>query len=291
MLGQAADPVEQVLLKFKQLDLSPYISPPAERPPERIKVYAPDGTLAAETIAPPHFFEYVRPDLIRRAYLSALSARFQPKGTYEGAGKEHSCESFGVGLGIARIPRYKGHLWPRGCMAPNTVGGRRAHPPRPEKKLHEEINWREKNLAIRSAIAATAYKSWVSARGHVIDKVPSLPLAVTEGAEKIERAGGARGLFMALGLWDDVERAARRTRIRAGKGKRRGRRYKEPRSVLVVVSRLGAPLARAVKNFPGVDVVPVDQLNMLALAPGGVPGRLTLWTLPAIERLRQGLFL
>ena len=282
--------VMDVLLKFKQLDFSPYIQPLEEQPPSRIKVYGPDGAYVADIDAPPHFLEPVRPDVIRRAYLSALSARFQPKGVYEGAGKEHSCESFGVGLGIARIPRYKGSLWPRGCFAPNTVGGRRAHPPRVEKKLHEEINRKEKNLAIRSAIAATGYKSWVVARGHVVEKVPSLPLAVTGDAEKISKAKEARKLFETLGLWPDVERAAEGLKIRAGKGKMRGRRYKEPKSVLVVVSSADAPLAAAVRNFPGVDVVAVENINMLVLAPGGVAGRLTLWTVPAVEKLR-GLFL
>ncbi|WP_148682332.1 50S ribosomal protein L4 [Pyrobaculum neutrophilum] len=277
------------LLKFKQLDLSPYIQP-GEKPPEKLKVYGPDGAYIADIDPPLHFMEPVRPDLIRRAYLSALSARFQPKGVYEGAGREHSCESFGVGLGIARIPRYKGSLWPRGCFAPNTRGGRRAHPPKVEKKLHEEINRKEKNLAIRSAIAATAYRSWVAARGHVVDKIPALPLVVVGDAEKVGRAKEARKLLEALGLWPDVERAAAGVKIRSGKGKRRGRRYKEPKSVLVVVSSADVPLAAAVRNFPGVDVVPVDGLNMLVLAPGGAPGRLTLWTVPAVEKLR-GLYL
>ncbi|MEM1924643.1 MAG: 50S ribosomal protein L4 [Pyrobaculum sp.] len=279
--------MREVLLKFKQLDFSPYIKPLEERPPERLKIYNLDGSLVTEVETPFHFYEPVRPDLIRRAYLSALSARFQPKGVYEGAGKEHSCESFGVGLGIARIPRYKGSLWPRGCFAPNTRGGRRAHPPKVEKKLHEEINKKEKALAIRSAIAATAYRSWVSSRGHIIDKVPSLPVVVVDEAEKINRAQKAKKLFEALGLWLDVERAYEGTKIRAGKGKMRGRRYKEPKSVLVVVSEVKTPLAAAVRNFPGVDVVPVEYLNMLVLAPGGVPGRLTLWTYSAIEKLRR----
>jgi large subunit ribosomal protein L4e len=279
-----------VLLKFKQLDLSPYIRPSGEEAPRIIKVFNVDGTYVADIEAPIHFLEPVRPDVIRRAYLSALSARFQPKGVYEGAGKEHSCESPGVGLGIARIPRHKGLLWPRGCFAPNTVGGRRAHPPKVEKKLHEEINKKEKNLAIRSAIAATGYKSWVAARGHAVEKVPSFPLAVVGEAEKISRAKEARKLFETLGLWPDVERAAEGLKIRSGKGKMRGRRYKEPKSVLVVVSSVDAPLIAAVRNFPGVDVVAVDNLNMLVLAPGGAPGRLTLWTVPAVEKLR-GLFL
>jgi large subunit ribosomal protein L4e len=282
--------MNEVLLKFKLLDFSPYLQPLPEGPVRKLKVFSPDGAYVTDIDAPVHFLEPVRPDLIRRAYLSALTARFQPKGVYEGAGKEHSCESFGVGLGLARIPRYKGSLWPRGCFAPNTRGGRRAHPPKVEKKLHEEINKKEKNLAIRSAIAATGYKSWVAARGHVIDKVPALPVVVTEDAEKIGRAKEAKKLFQTLGLWPDVERAAERIRIRAGKGKMRGRRYKEPKSVLVVVSDSKVPLVAAVRNFPGVDVVAVSNLNMLVLAPGGAPGRLTLWTLPAVEKL-GGLFL
>ncbi|MEM3327074.1 MAG: 50S ribosomal protein L4, partial [Thermoproteus sp.] len=147
--------VHEVLLRLKRVDLAPYINPLFGQVPERVAVYGLDGSKVGEIALPPHFFEPVRPDLIRRAFLSALSARFQPKGVSPEAGRSHSCQSFGVGLGIARIPRYKGHLWPRGCFAPNTVGGRRAHPPKVEKKLHEEINKKEKRLAIRSAIAAT----------------------------------------------------------------------------------------------------------------------------------------
>ncbi len=267
------------------LDFTPYIQPPAERPPEVLVVLDLEGRQVATLEPPPHFLEVVRVDLVRRAYLSALSARFQPKGVYEGAGKEHSCESAGVGLGIARIPRHKGSLWPRGCFAPGTRGGRRAHPPRVEKKLHEKINRKEKNLAIRSAIAATAYRSWVTARGHLVDR--QLPLVVVEDVEKVSKTRDVRKIFQALGLWSDVERAARRVRIRAGKGKRRGRRYKEPKSVLVVVGNPEAPLIKAARNLPGVDVVSVDKLNILLLAPGGVPGRLTLWTSAAVERLRS----
>jgi len=89
-----------------------------------------------------------------------------------------------------------------------------------------------------------------------------------------------------------VVRAQRRVRIRAGKGKMRGRRYKEPKSALVVVSRKDAPVIKAVRNMAGVDVIYVDNLSVLHLAPGGAPGRLTLWTQGAIERLgREGLFM
>lgn len=278
------------MLRLRRLDLAPLISPLAEAPKMRVAVYGLNGESVGEVELPLHFLEPVRLDLIRRAYLSALSARFQPKGVSPEAGKSHSCQSFGVGLGIARIPRYKGHLWPRGCFAPNTVGGRRAHPPRVEKKLREEINKRERRLALRSAIAATAYPSLVKARGHVIDGVEQLPIVVAGDAEKLARTEDVKRLLKALRLWQDVERAARGVRVRAGVGKMRGRRYKEPKSLLVVASSDEAPLIKAARNLSGVDAVGVRRLSVLYLAPGGVPGRLTLWTAPAIEELRR-LFL
>ncbi|MEZ0249006.1 MAG: 50S ribosomal protein L4 [Thermoproteus sp.] len=281
--------VHEVLLRLRRVDLAPYISPFGQAP-ERVAVYGLDGSKVGEIALPLHFFEPVRPDLIRRAFLSALSAQFQPKGVSPEAGRSHSCQSFGVGLGIARIPRYKGHLWPRGCFAPNTVGGRRAHPPKVEKKLREEINKKEKRLAIRSAIAATAYIQLVKARGHIVEGIEQLPLVVSGELEQIDRTEKLRAVLQALKVWQDVERAARRTRIRAGVGKMRGRRYKEPKSLLLVASSPTAPVIKAARNLPGVDVVYVGGLSVLHLAPGGAPGRLTLWTQPAVEALR-GLFL
>lgn len=281
--------VEHLLLQLKRLDLAPYLKPLSEQPPAKVAVYGRDGAKVGEVELPVHFFEPVRVDLIRRAYLSALSARFQPKGVSPDAGRSHSCQSFGVGLGIARIPRYKGHLWPRGCFSPNTVGGRRAHPPRVEKKLHEEINKKERRLAIRSAIAATAYPSLVKARGHVVE-VDQLPVVASADVESLERAEDAKKFLQAVKLWSDVVRAHDKIRIRSGIGKMRGRRYKAPKSLLIVVSRPDVPLIRATRNMPGVDVVYVKNLSVLHLAPGGVPGRLTLWTLPSLETLR-GLFL
>jgi large subunit ribosomal protein L4e len=41
-----------------------------------------------------------------------------------------------------------------------------------------------------------------------------------------------------------------------------------------------------------VDVVEVRNLNVELLAPGGEPGRLTIWSEKAIEELKEkGLFL
>ncbi|NPB01076.1 MAG: 50S ribosomal protein L4 [Crenarchaeota archaeon] len=268
-----------------ELNLEPWIKP-RWLVPTRVKVFDLDGNPVSEIELPEHFRTPIRVDLIRRAFLSSFTMRLQPKGTDPMAGKRTTAESFGVGLGLARVPRIKGHLWPRAAFAPMCVGGRRAHPPKVEKRIHEHINKKEKRLAIRSAIAATAIPDLVRARGHVIDPVVQIPPVVIKDFEKLQFLSDVKRVLKRLGLWDDVERAHEKTRIRAGKGKRRGRRYKTPKSILVVVSDK-CPVIAALRNLPGVDVVKVDMLNMLVLAPGGQPGRLTLWTDEALRKLNN----
>ena len=53
--------------------------------------------------------------------------------------------------------------------------------------------------------------------------------------------------------------------------------------LIVVVENKG--LVNAASNVSGVDVTTVANLNTEMLAPGTHPGRLTLWTNGAIERL------
>jgi large subunit ribosomal protein L4e len=95
--------------------------------------------------------------------------------------------------------------------------------------------------------------------------------------------------FERLGLQDELQRVDDR-KIRAGKGKSRGRKYKSSRGPLIVVSK-NNKLGKAVANIPGVDVVEVKNLNTELLAPGGKPGRLTLWTSAAITALgKESMF-
>ncbi|MGC9179474.1 MAG: 50S ribosomal protein L4 [Vulcanisaeta sp.] len=277
-------------MSMVSLDMSPLIRP-LYNVPSVVKVFDINGNAINEIELPFQFFEPIRPDLILRAYISALTARLQPKGTDPMAGKRTTAVSFGIGLGIARVPRVKGSLWPTARLAPNVVKGRRAHPPKVEKVLHERINKRERRKAIRSAIAATAIKDLVIARGHTVDKVPQIPLIVSDDFERISVMADLKKSLESLGLWDDIERVTERIRIRSGKGKMRGRRYKEGKSLLIVVSSTDASIIKVARNLPGVDVVPVRNLGVLYLAPGGVPGRLTLWTSSAIEELRKGLFM
>ena len=105
--------------------------------------------------------------------------------------------------------------------------------------------------------------------------------------EKLERAKQVKEFLMKTGLWADVERAQRRTRIRAGKGKMRGRRYVTPKSILFMFSDPHVPAVKAVSNFPGVEYTTPTTLNILQLAPGGHPGRLLVLTKSALVKLDE----
>jgi len=67
----------------------------------------------------------------------------------------------------------------------------------------------------------------------------------------------------------------------------RGRRYVEPRSVLFVLNSYESPFAKAVRNFPGVDIATPGNLSVLHLAPGGVPGRLMVITKSALDGIAE----
>ncbi len=254
-----------------------------------VAVRALDGGIVREVELPEVFRAELRPDLIRRAFLAETSLNYQPKGTDVRAGKRTTAEPWGKGFGVSRVPRIKGsryHAAGKGAFSPSTVGGRAAHPPKVEKRLVQKVNKKEYRLALKSAIAATAKKELVEARGHEFEAA-DLPIIVVADAEKLKKTKEVMELFKRLGLWSDVERAKEGKKIRAGKGKMRGRRYRKPKGPLVVTGSPDCDLLKAARNLPGVDVADVRALNLELLAPGGVPGRLTVWTESAIEQLKS----
>ncbi|MCD6559710.1 50S ribosomal protein L4 [Thermococci archaeon] len=251
----------------------------------KVHVYSLNGEPVEEIELPKVFQTPFRPDLIRRAVIASWTHRIQPWGTDPMAGKRTSAESIGKGHGMARVKRMK--TSPRfAAFVPFARGGRRTHPPKVEKILREEINKKERRLALMSAIAATANADLVKERGHVIDGIPQVPLIVADDLEKVFKTAETREIFKKLGVWQDIERAKRNRKIRAGKGKMRGRKYKKAKGPLVVVAK-NEGIIQGARNHPGVDVVVVDNLGVEFLAPGTHPGRLTIWTKGAIERLRE----
>jgi large subunit ribosomal protein L4e len=255
-----------------------------------VPIYSADGSSAGKVELPKVFAEDVRDELIKRAVLSEESEEFQPKGTFYRAGLQTSARYVGrkeayhslKNRGGAMLPR---ELYPKGRIGrvrvvPWAVKGRRAHPPKVAKVLVERINKREKQKALRSAIAATSRKEIVSKK-HIFADV-TIPLIVDEKCEGMKKTKDVFALFEKMKISKDIERAMN------GRKARTGHRYggtKTPWSVLVV-SATAVPLLKAARNIPGVTVSTVDKLQVRDLAPGGVPGRLTIWTKAALEALK-----
>ncbi len=249
----------------------------------KVKVYNIDGSEKGETELSPIFETEYRPDLIKRAFLSAFTARLQPKGVNAMAGKRTSAKSIGKGHGRARVQRTgQGNA----AFVPQAVGGRRCHPPKVEKILHERVNKKERLKALASAIAASSNIELVKNRGHCVDSVPEIPLIVSDDFENMSKTKEVLEVFKNLGLNNDIQRAKDGIKVRSGIGKLRGRKYRKPKSVLVVVSNL-CNAVKASKNLPGVNVVTADDLSVLHMAPGADAGRLTLWTESAVEKINK----
>lgn len=262
----------------------------------KLKVLDKDNKETKTVSLPAQFNEPVREDLVKRAVLALQSARRQKYGSNPEAGQRYS--SFvskrrhkyksTYGIGQSRTPRKvlnsRGtRFYFVGATAPQTVGGRRAHPPKSEKEWAHKINIRERRKAIRGALAATLNQNLVTQRGHFIPD--SYPFALDASFESLDKTKEVLAALQKLGFQKELDRA-QTTTIRAGVGKRRGRKTVTKKSVLFVVSK-DCPLLKAAANITGVDIVPVQSLNAELLAPGTHPGRVTLFTDAALDALEQ----
>jgi len=174
-----------------------------------------------------------------------------------------------------------------GAFVPSAVGGRAAFPPKSEKIWTRKINTKERRKSLRSAIAATLDPKLVQQR----HKLPaSFPFILSAAFEDIVKTKDAKKAFETMGLAVEISRVSDR-KIRAGTGKSRNRKYITKKGPLIVVSG-DCKLSKAVKNISGFDVIDVRHINIDYLAPGAVPGRLTLWSEPAIDIMsKEKLFM
>tara|TARA_Y100000034_G_C6856299_1_gene389190 strand:- start:200 stop:1003 length:804 start_codon:yes stop_codon:yes gene_type:complete len=261
-----------------------------------MKVIDIEGKKVREVKLPKQFSEPYHPNLIKRAVLVIQSNKRQPYGAKEGAGLRHSSDLSkrrkryrGVyGRGMSRTPRKV--TWRRGTQfgyvgakAPGTRGGRKAHPPTAEKDFSKKINIKERRKAIRSALAATFNIELIKKRTHQIPK--EFPFIIDNKIETLEKTKEVKNTLKKIGFEKEIKRCEKK-KVRAGKGKVRGRKYKKKTGPLIIVSRK-CKLLKSGINLPGVEIVDIKNVNVELLAPGTHAGRLTIYTESAINKLEK----
>ena len=262
----------------------------------RLKLLSKDGSEKGSLDMPNIFSEKIRKDVVKKAVDAIHTNTRQRYGAKDDAGMRASAKlsrrrnnyRSGYGHGISRVPRKIMSV--RGtrfnwvaAVAPGTVGGRKAHPPKSSKIYHNKINAKENRLAIRSGIAASVDLDLVRERGHKVPK--NYPFIADESIESISRTKELTSVLVKLGFVDELKRTGEKN-IRAGKGKARGRRYNKKTGLLIVTGDQ-VKVKYSCSNILGFETVVVDQLNAKLLAPGGIPGRMILYTISAIERIEK----
>lgn len=240
---------------------------------------------------PKAFATQIRADVLLKVYEAQKLAYTQAYGAMEGAGaqysasgifrkKRHAWKAY-YGKGMSRIPR---KIMSRNGSSFNSVGatvssargGRSPNAPRAEKNRFSKINKKELSLALKSALAGTIDAKSIKDKynkelisGIIFDD-SILTLKTKE--------------FLALlksVLKDGYDSALKVKKVRAGKGKTRGRKYKTNAGLLFVIS------STEKMNRSGIDVVSVNELKISDLSPNGVPGRLTCYTENAINEIGE----
>ncbi|KAF2403664.1 60S ribosomal protein L4-A [Trichodelitschia bisporula] len=256
-----------------------------------VTIIGADGSATNKTHPLPNVFKVpIRPDIVQTVHTGMAKNKRQPYAVSEKAGHQTSAESWGTGRAVARIPRVSGggtHRAGQAAFGNMCRSGRMFAPTKVWRKWHQKINLGQKRFATASAIAASSSAALLLARGHRVSTVPEVPLVVSSSAFGVTKTSAAVGLLKGIGAGADVEKVKASRKLRAGKGKLRGRRHRQRRGPLIVYNpdTDNTDIVRAFRNIPGVETSSVYSLNLLQLAPGGHLGRFIVWTSAAFEAL------
>lgn len=248
-----------------------------------------EGKKIKEIQLPEIFESKIREDIIKKVYQAYQ--KNQPYGAYILAGKKFSSSKQShrrhvyqslYGRGGSRVPRKlmsrrgNNFHWV-GTFIPGTVKGRAAHPPKASRK-ELKINKKERNTAIESAIAATASKELLEKKYKKISLNAKLPVVIDSSVLNLDAKKVYKFAEKCFGIRTEKKK------VRPGKGKNRGRKYKPSRKILLVAAK--DENTSKFKNF-NFEIAKSKQLNINNLAPGGTPARLTIWTEKAINEFNE----
>ncbi|MFX1257796.1 MAG: 50S ribosomal protein L4 [Promethearchaeota archaeon] len=256
---------------------------------EKVNIYSLDGKKKGIIDKPRIFLIKPRIDLIQKAHEVSQSKNKQIQGRDRRAGLRNTAESWGTGHELSRAPRLKGSGYPTARnvgTVPFAKGGRTTHPVKSEKKIKKRINKKTYKLSITSAISASGNISWVKKRGHEIEDIAEIPLVVDDKIQTIKKTEAMFSILCDLGFEKELIKAKKSKKVRAGKGKRRGRKYKKKKGILIVIKD-DFGIVKASRNIPGTDIINIKNISIEKLAPGGLAGRLVLWTQSAFNELNK----
>ena len=256
----------------------------------QVTVHSLTGQATSTALPLPAVFSApIRPDIVHSVFTRVNKNRRQAYAVSEKAGHQTSAESWGTGRAVARIPRVGGGGTGRsgqGAFGNMCRGGRMFAPTKTWRRWNIKVNHNEKRYATASAIAASAVAAIVMARGHRIEKIPEIPLVVSDDLESVKKTKEAVAALKAVGASADLLKVLKSKKLRAGKGKYRNRRWVQRRGPLVVYANDNG-IVNALRNIPGVETADVTALNLLQLAPGAHLGRFIIWTESAFAKLDQ----
>lgn len=253
-----------------------------------VTVYTDKNESSEETISLPAVFKApIRPDIVNFVHQQVSKNSRQPYCVSKEAGHQTSAESWGTGRAVARIPRVRGggtHRSGQGAFGNMCRGGRMFAPTKPWRRWHRKINVNQKRYALVSAIAASGVPALVQSKGHMIQEVPEFPLVVSDKIQEYNKTKQAVIFLRRMKAWNDIQKVYKSQRFRAGKGKMRNRRRIQRRGPLIVYNQ-DQGIRKAFRNIPGVDLMNINKMNLLKLAPGGHVGRFVIWTKSAFDKL------
>lgn len=261
----------------------------------KTKVYGLDGNESKRIELPNCFSEKYRPDVILKVYEAQKKNEKQVYSNYLLAGKKVSASGkikhrrhrwrSHYGKGISRIPRKtmraRGtQFYWIGAFIPGTRGGYRAHPPKTLKRKLK-LNRKEILLALKSAISATANKKIILSRYKKINELKlNFPVIITSEITKIKKTKELKKLIEKI--FSGVKAIYKKKKVRAGKGKLRGRKYKKSAGLLIITGNDEKIIG---ENL--FDIKKINEVNLKDLAPGGNPGRLIIYTEKTIKNLEN----
>ncbi|TFG14547.1 MAG: 50S ribosomal protein L4 [Promethearchaeota archaeon] len=254
---------------------------------EKVNIYGLDGKSKGLIEKSKIFSIKPRKDLIRKASKIYQSKNKQIQGRDKRAGLRNTAEGWGTGHELSRAPRLKGSGYPTArnvARVPFARGGRGAHVIVTKKKIKKNINKKTYRLSILSAISASGDIALIKEKGHIIEHIPEVPLVIDDKIQTIRKTEQIYTTLCDLGLKEELIKIKKSKKIRSGKGKRRGRKYKRGKGILIVIKD-DFGITKASRNIFGVEIIRVEDLSIEDLAPGGEAGRLIIWTQAAFNEL------